>query len=829
MLKCSLTIKKVHYFFHGCLAHIAPLVRRSALQCAQVDKAALLRGLPVEKIMLPIDSSCDKIIDALKKHQVVIVVGETGSGKTTRLPVFLHEAGFSEKGMIGITEPRRIAATSVARFVADEMNTRLGDLVGYQVRFDNQSHRTDIKFMTDGILLREVQDDPELSKYSVIVVDEAHERSCNIDFTLGLLKDLLKRRQDLKVVVASATIDHQKFSEYFGSAPIVEVSGRVFPVEISYETEPIRFYDDRHRFTMDFMVQAVVNRVAEIHKSSPPGDVLVFMSGKDDINSVITALENMKISDLVALPVYGGLSQEDQDRIFNSFPGQRKVIVATNIAETSITIDGIVYVVDSGVVKQMHFHPESGIQSLDFVSHSKAGCNQRKGRAGRTRPGKCFRMYTERDFAHRDDFTKPEIQCVSLAGVVLAMEDIGIDNIEGFDFIDSPERSAFHEAYETLIALGAIAQGKKGITDLGRQMASLPLEPRIARMVLEADKYGCVKEIATIAAFLSAPHIFNRPKGKEIDAESAHMAFQTEDSDLLRFLFVWRQYEQSGFSDSWCRRNFLNSKSLTEVSKIRKQLFDVLENNGIELSQTDDDELVLKSATAGLVYNLLEQSAMYSFAGLLRRSANNVFVHPGSVLFGQLPKFLVATEIVQTTKQFARNCTKVQLDWLLELLPNLFRSETSLVSVSEDGEYVVAQKKIFMKRHGMFNEIGSEEVEIGLDEARVIQEEQVRTAKAEGWILLTFHERDRSFSNPSLDWRYQTHCFSGVEPGVPYYCKVEEGYNTPGYLRFVDAKLKVLNLPKPVKAVEVKPTATAVPEPGVMTLSLGGRPLQVRV
>lgn len=765
--------------------------------------------------VLPIESHRDKILEALKNHQVVVVVGETGSGKTTRIPVFLHEAGFANNGIIGITEPRRIAATSVARYVAAELGSFLGGLVGYQVRFDSQTQReTAVKFMTDGILLREFQTDPDLRKYSVIMVDEAHERSQNIDFTLGLLKDLLKRRPDLRVVVASATIDTEKFSRYFGGAPVIEVSGRVYPVEIRYWEKEIPF-GGWDRFTMELMVEAVAEKVAEIHKTMTPGDVLVFMTGKDDITMVIEKLEAMKLDNIVLLPVYGGLSTEEQVRIFDSFPGKRKVVVATNIAETSITIDNVAYVVDCGMIKQACFHPETGIKSLDLVRHSRAGCDQRKGRAGRTRSGVCFRMYPEMDFADRPAYTEPEIRRVSIAGVVLAMEDIGIARVESFDFIDPPDPKAFREAYQTLIALGAIVQGKKGLTGIGKQMASLPLEPRIARMVIEAQKHGCVKQIATIASFLSVQHIFMRPKGKEFEADMAHRRFKVGNSDLTSFLLIWKGYEESGFSGSWCYQNCLNAKSLSEVAKIREQLFAVLQENGIELSETDNQEVVLKSATAGLIFNLLESVSFRSYAGVLQPALNNVFVHPGSTLFQSPGFFLVATDVVRTTKLFARNCTQVQVAWLQELLPHFFTEEIELVSMAEDGSSMLARKTIMYRRHEEFGfrGVSSEEMVVSIDEARKIQAENIARAEEMGWRKVTFTSKDSD--DRFYGDGYRTFSYVTVELGVPYYCQTErfigEDYTTP--------KFRVFEFSEPK-------TASGTSK---MTLCLGGASVEVRV
>ena len=773
--------------------------------------------------MLPIYTVRGSLADALNHNQVVIVEGATGSGKTTHLPIFLFEHGLAGKGMIGVTEPRRMAAVSVANYVADQTRGMFGGgRVSYQVRHDhNVAPQTVIKYMTTGILLREIQADPDLTKYGAIMVDEAHERDVNIDFLLGLLKDLLKRRYDLKVIVASATIDTEKFSKYFGDAPIIRVAGRLHSVEVVYNDEHISFHDDRGRFTMYYMAKAVADQVMDIHESRSEGDVLVFMSGKDDINMVIEMLEEHGSKDLMLLPAYGGLTPDEQNRIFMSWPGKRKVIVATNIAETSITIDGVVYVVDSGMIRQTHFHSESGIQSLDYIKHSRAGCDQRKGRAGRTRPGVCFRMYSEEDFQARPEFTEPEIRRVSIAGVVLAMEDISITDVEGFDFIDPPDRDAFHEAYETLIALGAIAPGKQGITEIGTKMATLPLDPRMARMVLEADKHGCVKDVAIVASFLSASHIFVRPKDKQYEADTAHRQFRVKDSDILGYLKIWEEYSNSGFSGRWCSDNFISAKSMTEVRNVREQLLSILAECGLVLTHSGSDEQIMMSVVAGLIYNLLESRGRHTYEGGFRKNIVDVFVHPGSVLFSASVRdsqWIVATEIVKTTKQFARNCTKVQIGWLRKLMPHMFVEETKLVSLVDDGASVSAVKNIMFQRPGREPQVvASEEVFVTLEEARRIQDESVRNAEQAGWqrVIFTTRGDDRYYGNSG---RCRTYAFTSVEMHIPYYCQVESFMGR----EYAVPKLRLFDL-RPNKT-EVVPVKEAAKE---LTLTLGGNAVSI--
>ena len=729
-------------------------------------------------MIVPIDDFRESVIETVRANQVTVVIGETGSGKTTRIPQFLYREGFAKKGLIGVTEPRRIAAVSTAEFVAQQIGIDLGDEVGYQVRFDDfSSAGTDIKFMTDGILLREFQLDPDLKKYSTIMIDEAHERSVNIDFVLGLLKDLLARRSDLRVVVASATIDEEKFSKYFWNAPIIKVSGRMFPVET--------FWSDRD-IPYSQMPDAVVEKIAEIHESGKPGDVLAFMTGQDDIHKVAEGIFNLDLPNVVVIPVYAGLPSLDQKKIFANYPGMRKVVVATNIAETSITVDGVVYVVDGGYIKQSNFHPESGIQSLDVVLHSQAGCNQREGRAGRTQEGICYRMYTKENFESRPKFTEPEIRRTGIASVVLTMESIGISNIRGFDFVDAPEKEAFTEAYETLIALGAIEKNKKGLTEIGNAMARLPLEPKIARMLLEADKYGCVKNVATIAAFLSVRNIFSRPKDKEGDADAAHYKFKHSHpsivSDALTFLKVWRDYKDSGFSTGWCFENFLNHKSLREVSSIRDQLFRILEKSSIELSESEHGDLIAKAVAVGLAYNLFEHSYRHFYSGVLRPIGSpSVSVHPSSTLFGSgTARWMVVTEIVKTTKNWARGCTDVKPEWLPDIVPSLCKfGEPTIDSYNFGEEQAIVKKPIIFK--GM--SVGDLRSKVSASEAKEIQNARIKDAEANGLVLLTFLPRPGVYdfiTNWFAEYKGQEYknlsSSSDMKQGETYYCKLEDSF-----------------------------------------------------
>lgn len=722
---------------------------------------------------LPIFASKELIVETVKNNTVTILVGETGSGKTTQLPIFLYEAGLINGGILGITQPRRIAAISVAEFVTSQLGGSIGDVVGYQIRFDDQTaDSTKIKFMTDGILLRELQVDPNLSKYFVIIVDEAHERSQNVDFVLGLLKDLLGRRKDLKVVVTSATIDEQKFSRYFWNAPIVNVSGRTFPVEIVWSPEDC--------YQWETLLDNIVEKVIDIHFNGDHGDILVFVTGIDDINKLIDKIEEKKISDIILLPAHGSLDPDEQRKIFEIYPGKRKVVVATNIAETSITLDNTVYVIDSGHIKQTNFHPDSGIQSLDSMEHSQAGCEQRKGRAGRTQSGVCHRMYTQYNFEQRQSFTTPEIMRTSLANIVLVMEDIGIKNIKGFDFVDKPDEAAFIEAYETLIALGAIKKGERGLTELGRSMAMLPLEPRIARMLLEAEKHGCVQEVVIIAAFLSARNVFSRPRGKEREADAAHSKFKNPESDVLTFLRIWEEYEVVGRSNAWCFENFLNSKTLQEISKIREQIIDILFHNGINISSKNPDpDKIMKAVAMGLVYNLFIFTTFGRFAyqGVLR--GFDVFIHPGSSVFGyDNIRCFVAAKVVQTKKNYAQVVTKVQVDWLSEMIPDLCTyGQTKLFSYEKQQKVVIASRGVMIEGRLM----GEEKILLSIAEADILQRELVKKAEEKGWILLNFKKSGSGYFDAKAVATHrgmEVKAWSGevhqIEEGVTYFCVVDD-------------------------------------------------------
>ena len=764
---------------------------------------------------LPIIGRRNEILNAIRKNQVTIVVGETGSGKTSQIPTFMYQDGFSLLGKIAVTQPRRIAAISIATYVAKQLKTVLGDVVGYKIRFEDQTaDNTQLKFMTDGILLQEIQNDPELSQYSVIVIDEAHERSANIDFLLGLLKDLLKRRNDLKLVVTSATIDEQKFSRYFWNAPIINVSGRVYPVDIAWSEKYI---------SPQSMIETVGDKVCEIHVNEKPGDILVFMTGREDIDKVIQDLKKREIANLVTVPLYGELSTADQNKIFNRYVGKRKVVVATNIAETSITIDGVVYVVDSGLIKQSSFNSSTGIKSLDVVEHSQSGCNQRAGRAGRVQNGVCYRMYTQANFEARQRFTMPEILRVSLADVVLKMENIGIIDVEGFDFIESPDRAAFHEAYQTLIALGAISRETKSLTAIGRAMASLPLDPKISRMVLEAQKYRCVKNIAIVAAFLSVRNVFSRPKDKEDEADLAHEAFKDSRSDAVTFLNIWRRYEAAGFNPSWCFSNFLNPNNMREVVKVREQLFQILDHHGIELTESDNSEVIAKAVVMGLAYNLFEHDVRGAYRGVQRTNCGYIHIHPASGIFNGFgsTRFIVVTEIAETTKVWGKICTIVEPQWLPELVPHLCTFEKPVVKSWHVGDETAVISRNVIYNHSSIITINKT---VSVEDAMKIQDKQIREAQAQGYIWLTFIKSGigylAEYHAYSAGVRYKAFSSILIEEGAYYLCTIESFFGR----EFVNPVIRLFDFPNPTtvtsrqaERLERAPVIKARPSASVTT------------
>eukprot|EP00879_Flechtneria_rotunda_P010545 GHRR01011025.1.p1 GENE.GHRR01011025.1~~GHRR01011025.1.p1 ORF type:complete len:1017 (+),score=386.99 GHRR01011025.1:232-3282(+) len=538
--------------------------------------------MAAERASLPIYPYREELLAAVEAHQILILVAETGAGKTTQVPQYLHEAGYSKLGMIGCTQPRRVAAMSVAARVSHEMGFKLGNEVGYSIRFEDcTSEKTFIKYMTDGMLLREFLGEPDLAKYSVMMIDEAHERTLSTDVLFGLVKDIARFRPDLKLLISSATLDAQKFSDYFDMAPIFRIPGRRYPVDILYSKAPEADY-----------VDACISTVLKIHISEPAGDVLVFLTGQEEIEAAEELLKTRtrglgtRIAELMIAPIYANLPSDLQAKIFEPTPaGARKVVLATNIAETSLTIDGIRYVIDPGFAKQNEYNPRTGMESLLVAPISKASAMQRAGRAGRTAPGKCFRVYTAFAFEHEmDDNTTPEIQRTNLANVVLLLKSLGIHDLVNFDFMDPPPAEALLRALEQLYALGAL-NDRGELTKLGRRMAEFPLDPMLSKALLASEQYKVSEEVASVCAMVSiGSAVFYRPKDKAVHAENAHRAFSRGNvGDHIALLNVYNGWAESDFSSQYCFENYVQLRSMKRARDIREQLVNLMERVEIEL------------------------------------------------------------------------------------------------------------------------------------------------------------------------------------------------------------------------------------------------------
>ncbi|XP_006345153.1 putative pre-mRNA-splicing factor ATP-dependent RNA helicase DHX16 isoform X2 [Solanum tuberosum] len=629
--------------------------------------------LQEDRKTLPMYPYRDDLLQAINDHQVLVIVGETGSGKTTQIPQYLHEAGYTKRGKIGCTQPRRVAAMSVAARVSQEMGVKLGHEVGYSIRFEDcTSEKTILKYMTDGMLLREFLGEPDLASYSVIMVDEAHERTLSTDILFGLVKDISRFRPDLKLLISSATLDAEKFSDYFDCAPIFKIPGRRFPVEIHYTKAP----------EADYLDAAVVTAL-QIHVTQPPGDgdILIFLTGQEEIETAEEIIKHRikglgtKIAELIICPIYANLPTELQAKIFEPTPeGARKVVLATNIAETSLTIDGIKYVIDPGFSKMKSYNPRTGMESLLVAPISKASANQRAGRSGRTGPGKCFRLYTAYNYMNDlEDNTVPEIQRTNLANVVLSLKSLGIHDLLNFDFMDPPPAEALLKALELLFALSAL--NKLGeLTKVGRRMAEFPLDPMLSKMIVASDKYKCSDEIISIAAMLSVGNsIFYRPKDKQVHADNARMNFHVGNvGDHIALLKVYSSWRETDFSTQWCYENYIQVRSMKRARDIRDQLEGLLERVEIELTSNDNDyEAIKKAITSGFFPHSAKLQKNGSYRTI--KHPQTVNVHPSSGLAQVLPRWVVYHELVLTTKEYMRQVTELKPDWLVEIAPHYYQ------------------------------------------------------------------------------------------------------------------------------------------------------------
>ena len=630
------------------------------------------KSIREQRLGLPIATLKAELCRAIADNQVLVVIGETGSGKTTQMTQYMAEMGFTRKGIIGCTQPRRVAATSVAKRVAEEYGCELGQEVGYTIRFDDQTTpETVIKYMTDGMLLREYLMNNDLSRYSAVMLDEAHERTIHTDVLFGLLKDLCQRRPEFKLIVTSATLDAEKFSRYFFDCPIFTIPGRTFPVEILYAQEPEPDY-----------VDAALSTVMQIHLTEEAGDVLVFLTGQEEIDTFCEILYNrMKAlgdlaPELIVLPVYSSLPSEMQSRIFEPAPpGARKCVVATNIAEASLTLDGVHYVVDAGFAKLNVFNAKLGMDSLVVTPISQASARQRAGRAGRTGPGKCYRLYTE--LAYRNEMmpsSVPEIQRTSLGNVVLQLKAMGINDLIGFDFMDPPPTQTLVGAMEMLYALGAL-DGEGLLTRLGRKMAEFPLEPQLSKMLITSVEFGCSEEILTIVAMLSVENPFYRPRDRQAQADMKKARFFQPEGDHLTLLAVYEAWAKNNFSNPWAHDNFLQARSLRRAQDVRKQLVSIMDRYQMDVISAGGGRgaytKVQRAIVAGYFMNAAKKDPQEGFRTLVEQ--NVVYIHPSSALFNKAPDWVLYQEVVLTTKEYLRNAMIIDPRWLVELAPNFYR------------------------------------------------------------------------------------------------------------------------------------------------------------
>ncbi|MBN7278127.1 ATP-dependent RNA helicase HrpA [Vibrio cholerae] len=675
-----------------------------ALDIAQSMMVVEQRKQQMPKIeypaLLPVSQKRDDIAKAIAHHQVVIVAGETGSGKTTQLPKICAELGRGKYGLIGHTQPRRLAARSVANRIAEEMETELGGFVGYKVRFTDQiSDQTQIKLMTDGILLAEIQNDRFLNQYDTIIIDEAHERSLNIDFILGYLKQLLPRRPDLKVIITSATIDPERFSKHFSNAPIIEVSGRTYPVEVRYR--PLAGDDDSEsdRDQLEGIFQAVDELCDE-----GLGDILIFMNGEREIRDTADALSKRNLRDTEIVPLYARLSAGEQNKIFQPHAG-RRIVLATNVAETSLTVPGIKYVIDPGTARISRYSYRTKVQRLPIEPISQASANQRKGRCGRTEEGICIRLYSEEDFLSRPEFTDPEILRTNLASVILQMTALGLGDIEAFPFVEAPDKRNIQDGVRLLEELGAIndqiKDPKKRLTESGKQLARLPIDPRLARMVLEASKLGCLKEVMIIASALSIQDPRERPSDKQQSADDKHRRFNHEDSDFLTLVNLWHyigQQQKALTSNQFrrqCKLDYLNYLRVREWQDVYTQLHQSTREMGFKLNDEPGSYHAVHSAIlVGLLSHIgMKDQEKNEYYGA-RNARFNIF--PASGLFKKQPKWVMSAELVETSKLWARVVAKIEPDWIEPLAKHLIKRSYSEPHWSKKNAAVMAYEKVML-------------------------------------------------------------------------------------------------------------------------------------
>ncbi|KAF9458095.1 P-loop containing nucleoside triphosphate hydrolase protein [Collybia nuda] len=662
---------------------------------------------------LPVYSQMDDFFKMFSANQIIVMVGETGSGKTTQIPQFVAYSDLPHtKGkLVACTQPRRVAAMSVAKRVADEMDVQLGRQVGYSIRFEDMTEpgTTFLKYMTDGMLLREAMNDPNLDRYSTIILDEAHERTLATDILMGLLKALAKKRKDLKIIVMSATLDALKFQKYFGltsdtAAPLFKVPGRTHPVEVFYTQEPEPDY-----------VEAAIRTVLMIHRAEDPGDILLFLTGEEEIEDACRKIkleaddlvnqDSDSVGPLVCIPLYSSLPPQQQQRIFDPAPSARtpdgpagrKVVVSTNIAETSLTIDGIVYVVDPGFSKQKVYNPRIRVESLLVSPISKASAQQRAGRAGRTRPGKCFRLYTEKDFmTELEEQTHPEILRSNLSNTVLELVKLGIKDLVRFDYVDAPAPETLMRALELLNYLAAL-DDDGNLTPLGAIMAEFPLDPQLAKMLIVSPEFKCSHEMLTITAMMSVPNVWIRPNNQRREADAAKALLTVPDGDHLTLLNVYNQYVQNMHDKNWAWQHYLSQRALAQADNVRAQLQRTMERFDVDLISLADERKLYVNIRQALVCGFFMQVAHKEGekGNYLTVKDNQVVgLHPSCGLDNQ-PDWVIFNEFVLTTRPYIRTVSDVKAEWLIEFATNYFD-----LSSFPDGETKQALQRVVNKKAG---------------------------------------------------------------------------------------------------------------------------------
>lgn len=628
---------------------------------------------------LPAFAVRNELLQVIRDNNIVIVVGETGSGKTTQLTQYLHEEGYTKYGMIGCTQPRRVAAMSVAKRVSDEVGVKLGEEVGYAIRFEDcTSNKTIIKYMTDGILLRESLSEPDLDNYSAVIMDEAHERSLDTDVLFGILRQVAARRTDIKLIVTSATMDSTKFSNFFGNVPVFIIPGRTFPVELYFSKSSVEDY-----------VDAAVKQTIQIHLGGLEGDILVFMPGQEDIEvtcevikerlKALSETSQNEIPDLAILPIYSQLPSDLQAKIFRKADdGIRKCIVATNIAETSLTVDGIMFVVDSGYCKLKVYNPRIGMDALQIYPISQANANQRSGRAGRTGPGCCYRLYTERQYKQEMlQNTVPEIQRTNLANVVLLLKSHGVQDLLQFHFMDPPPQDNIMNSMYQLWILGAL-DNVGNLKPLGRSMVEFPLDPAMSKMLLVSTEMKCSAEILIIVSMLSVPSIFYRPKGREEESDLVREKFQVPESDHLTLLNVYLQWRMHKYSSQWAQQHFIHSKALRKVREVRQQLKEIMDSQRLPVISCGNEwDCIRKCICSSYFHQAARLKGIGEYVNM--RTGMPCHLHPTSALYGMgfTPDYVIYHELVMTTKEYMQCVTAVEGGWLAELGPMFYSIKES--------------------------------------------------------------------------------------------------------------------------------------------------------